>query len=98
MNKGMGMKARIYQPAKTAMQSGTANTRQWLLEFEPESGKQIDSLMGWVGSSDTRGQLRMKFASVEDAKSYAKRHDILVEVQKPHVKKRRIQAYSDNFK
>ena len=92
------MKARIYQPAKTAMQSGTANTHQWLLEFEPTSAKQIDSLMGWVGSNDMHGQLRMKFQTLDEAKAYAKRHDIPAEIRKPQVKKRRIQAYSDNFK
>jgi hypothetical protein len=94
----MGMKARIYQPAKTATQSGTANTHTWLLEFEPAAAKQIDSLMGWVGSNDTRGQLRMKFPSLEEAKAYAKRNDIPVDIRKPQAKKRSIQAYSDNFK
>ena len=32
------MTARIYKPAKTAMQSGTAKTKEWVLDFEPESG------------------------------------------------------------
>ena len=31
------MRARIYQPAKTAMQSGTAKTKTWLLEYEPDA-------------------------------------------------------------
>ena len=30
------MAARIYKPAKTAMQQGMA-TREWVLEFEPDS-------------------------------------------------------------
>jgi hypothetical protein len=30
------MPARIYKPSKTAMQSGFANTKAWLLDFEPE--------------------------------------------------------------
>ena len=29
------MVARIFQPAKSAMQSGLARTKVWLLEFEP---------------------------------------------------------------
>ena len=29
------MRARIYQPARTAMQSGTAKTHTWVLEFAP---------------------------------------------------------------
>ncbi len=51
---------RIYQPAKTAMQSGLANTRKWVLEFEPGAAKSIDPLMGWTGSADTREQLKIK--------------------------------------
>jgi hypothetical protein len=47
------MRARIYQPARTAMQSGTAKTHQWVLEFTPASEREIDPLMGWTSSSDT---------------------------------------------
>ena len=46
------MRARIYQPAKTAMQSGTAKTHQWVLEFAPASEREVDPLMGWTSSSD----------------------------------------------
>ena len=35
------MKVRILRPAKTAMQSGHANTKEWLLESEPQP-KQLD--------------------------------------------------------
>ena len=30
------MTARIYKPAKTAMQSGQAKTKEWMLDYEPE--------------------------------------------------------------
>ena len=30
------MTARIYKPAKTAMQSGQAKTKEWVIDFEPE--------------------------------------------------------------
>ena len=30
------MTARIYKPAKTAMQSGQAKTHDWVLDYEPE--------------------------------------------------------------
>ena len=33
------MVARIYKPAKTAMQSGRANTRDWTLDFAPADRK-----------------------------------------------------------
>ncbi|NVJ96810.1 MAG: ETC complex I subunit [Alphaproteobacteria bacterium] len=92
------MKARIYQPAKHAMQSGTANTRQWVLEFEPELAKKVDPLMGWTGSADMRGQIRMKFDSQESAEAYASRNGLPYEVKAVHKKKRHIQAYADNFK
>jgi hypothetical protein len=30
------MVARIYKPAKNAMQQGRAGTRDWIVEYEPE--------------------------------------------------------------
>ena len=46
------MEALIYKPAKTAMQSGLANSKQWVLEFTPEVARGMDSMMGWTSSSD----------------------------------------------
>ena len=92
------MKARIYQPVKNAMQSGTANTREWVLEFEPEKGKTIDSIMGWTGSSDMRAQVKLRFDSQEEAEGYATRNGIAFEVAPVHRKKRNIQTYANNFK
>ncbi len=96
--KAQFVKARIYQPVKNAMQSGTANTRDWLLEFEPEKGKTIDNVMGWTGSSDMRSQVKLRFDSQEEAESYAERNGIAFEVKPVHKKKRTIQAYANNFK
>ncbi|WP_201281498.1 NADH dehydrogenase ubiquinone Fe-S protein 4, partial [Staphylococcus aureus] len=59
------MLARIYRPAKTAMQSGKAKTHDWVLEFEPASARTPDPLMGWISSSDMNGQVRMKFDTQE---------------------------------
>ena len=59
------MRARIYKPAKNAMQSGKARTKQWVLEYEPESPRTIDPLMGWTSSSDTQSQVRLRFESRE---------------------------------
>ncbi|MFN3294897.1 MAG: ETC complex I subunit, partial [Gemmobacter sp.] len=61
------MRARIYQPARNAMQSGTAKTRDWVLEFAPADAREIDPLMGWTSSADTQRQVRLRFPSQEAA-------------------------------
>ena len=68
------MQVRIYQPPKTAMQSGRANTRRWVVEFEPESGRRIEPLMGWTSSRDTKGQVRLWFDSKDEALAYVEKH------------------------
>ena len=91
------MLARIYRPAKTAMQSGKAKTRDWRLEFEPASARTIDPLMGWTQSSDMNGQVRLTFETREEAIAYAQRHEISFQLFEPKVPKRIIKAYADNF-
>ena len=91
------VKARIYQPAKNAMQSGLAKTRRWLLTFEPQEKRSIEPLMGYTSSGDTRQQLNLSFDTKEDAIAYAKRHDIDYQVIEAKPRKRRTVAYSDNF-
>ncbi|RED11979.1 ETC complex I subunit [Pontivivens insulae] len=93
------MVARIYQPAKTAMSSGTAGTRQWVLDFEAAEAKRIDPLMGWQGSGDTQGQVRLKFADKDSAVEYARRHGIPHQVIEPKSRAANIRArgYGDNF-
>jgi hypothetical protein len=91
------MLARIYRPAKTAMQSGRAKTTQWTLEFEPESARRPEPLMGWVSSDDMRGQVRLTFDTREEAIEYARHHEIPFQVVEPREPKRIPRAYSDNF-
>jgi hypothetical protein len=91
------MLARIYIPAKTAMQSGRAKTREWVLEFEPSSARAPDPLMGWTLSADMNGQVRLMFDSREEAVAYARRHGIPFEVQAPTHHKKIVRAYADNF-
>ena len=91
------MLARIYIPAQTAMQSGKANTKEWVLEFEPASARVSDPLMGWTVSSDMNGQVRMLFDTREEAAAYAQRHGIAFEVLAPKQHRRIIRAYADNF-
>ncbi len=92
------MKAKIFKPAKNAMQSGWANTRKWLLVYEPTRPKRIDDLMGYTGSDETTRQLRLSFDSQEEAVAYAEKHGLAYEVQEPHARALRIKAYADNFK
>jgi hypothetical protein len=92
------MEARIYQPARNALQSGQANTRNWIVEYEPEEAKQTDALMGWVGSGDMRGQLKLKFDSKEDAIAYVERHAIPYTVRDPEKRRQRPKSYADNFR
>ena len=89
--------ARIYRPAKTAMQSGKAKSRDWRLEFEPASARTIDPLMGWTSSSDMNGQVRLSFDSKEEAVAYAERHGIPYQVQDAKPAPRHGLSYADNF-
>ncbi len=90
--------ARIYRPARTAMQSGTAKTKSWVLEFEPAAAKEIEPLMGYTSSVDTRRQVKLRFDSREAAIAYAQRHGIAYTVFEPQDRKRRRIAYADNFR
>lgn len=93
------MPARIYRPAKTAMQSGKRNTQAWVLEFEPTAPKLADPLMGWLGSPDTAQQVKLKFASAEEAVAYAKRQGLDYEILgESHKKPVAPKNYSDNFR
>lgn len=93
------MIARIYKPARNAMQSGQANTRHWVLEFVPAETKPIDPLMGWTGAVDMDGQVRLRFGTRDEAIAYAERHGIAYRVQEPHQRKfiLRQNGYGDNF-
>lgn len=91
------MTARIYKPAKTAMQSGRAKTKDWVLDYEPEEPRVVESLMGWTSSGDMKGQLRMRFSSKEEAVAYAGRHGIPYQVFDARPAERRGLSYADNF-
>ena len=91
------MTARIYKPAKTAMQSGQAKTREWMLDYEPEEPRVVESLMGWTSSSDMKSQLRLQFSTKEEAVAYAERHGIPYQVQEAKPAQRHGLSYADNF-
>ena len=79
------------------MQSGTANTNDWVLDYEPEQPREIEPLMGWTSSGDMRQQLRLRFDSPEEAIAYAERHGIPYQVVDAKATARRAIAYADNF-
>ena len=91
------MTARIYRPAKNAMQSGTATSREWQLDYEPEQPRVIEPLMGWTSSSDMKQQLTLRFDTKDEAIAYCERHGIAYQLFEPKELVRRKAAYSDNF-
>ena len=91
------MVARIYRPAKTAMQSGKGKTEHWVLEYEPADAKRVEPLMGYTSSSDMLSQVKMRFPTREDAVAFAERNDIEFRVSEPKEPKRRNVSYAQNF-
>ncbi|MCY4304102.1 MAG: ETC complex I subunit [Aestuariivita sp.] len=93
------MNARIYKPAKTAMQSGSAKINEWILEFSQSIRRDVDPLMGWTSSSDTQTQVQLRFPDKESAVNYAKENHIIVHVCEPRSRKLNIRqrGYGENF-
>ena len=91
------MTARIYKPARTAMQSGNAKTKEWVLDYEPEQRRVIDPLMGWTSSGDMKQQVRLQFDTKEEAIAYCERNGIAYEAFETPAQKRPRISYSDNF-
>jgi hypothetical protein len=92
------MLAKIYQPSKTAVQSGRARLGQWVLEFETQAARRIDPLMGWTSTDDhLAGQVRLTFDSREEAVRYAESRNIPYQLLQPRVSRPVAKAYADNF-
>ena len=92
------MTARIYVPARNAMQSGRGKSQRWLLEFEPAVPRRVEPLMGYTSSSDVTSQVKLFFDSKEEAIAYATREGIAYRVEEPKPEIRKTVIYSDNFK
>ena len=92
------MRVHIYRPAKSAMQSGLAKTRRWVIAFEPATSPTRDPLMGWTGSADTRDQVRLSFATEKEAVAYAKRCGFEFTIAEPRPKRVKPKSYADNFR
>ncbi|HAR54404.1 MULTISPECIES: ETC complex I subunit [Roseovarius] len=93
------MSARIFRPARTAMSSGTAKTKHWVLEYVADQARAVDPLMGWTSSADTQAQVRINFPTKEAALDYAQEHGIDAVVQEPKTRKPNIRpgGYGENF-
>ena len=89
-------KAKIYKPARTAMQSGMRNTKNWLLEFDTLNTV-INPLMGWETSKDTMSEVKLQFSTKERAINYAKKNNIIYYIVEPKEHKIIKKSYSDNF-
>ena len=90
-------RARIYQPSRTAMQSGKRKTRAWLLEYERMRGIHPDGLMGWQSSGDMSAQIKLKFPTQQAAIDYCVARDIDFVVIESASHAPRLKSYADNF-
>jgi ETC complex I subunit conserved region len=95
---GEHMPARIYKPSRNAMQSGKGKSEAWFLEYEQENARVADPLMGWTSTQDTMNQVKLSFATLEEAEAYAKRKGVAYVVQAETPVRMQKKSYSDNFK
>ncbi len=90
--------ARIYRPAKTAMQSGRAKTLKWLLDYEQATQRRPDPLMGWSSAADTLNQVQLRFDTLEEAIAFAQKQGLDYTVIDPHKRVFKPKSYADNFR
>ena len=92
------MKVKIYKPVKSAMQSGKARSKKWLVELlEEENVRHLDPLMNWVSVDNTLSELHFEFAHKEDAINFAKSRGFEFVVVEPEMAKMQKKSYAENF-
>jgi len=93
------MLAKIYKPSRSAMTSGAAKSKEWMFEYSPEAARKIDPLMGWIGNSDMKQQIKMQFETKEAAIAYAESKGIPFQVIEPKKRKHVVRngGYGENF-
>ncbi len=91
-------RARIYRPTKTAMQSGRAQARKWILEYEPATPRRPEPLMGWTSAADTLNEVQLRFNTCNEAVAFADRLGLDYTVIAPHDSAERPKSYADNFR
>jgi hypothetical protein len=90
--------ARIYKPAKTAMQSGWRKTKKWVLQYEPATSRGRDPLMGWTSAADTLNEIQLQFETLDEARAFAEREGIPYTVIEPQPISEKPKSYADNFR
>ena len=93
----MPARARIFRPTRTATQQGSAQAQEWALEFDPSQARVREPLMGWVSSGDTRQQLRLRFATKDEAIAYAEKNGIVFDLDEPKTRAIKPKSYAANF-
>ena len=93
------MRVRIFQPTRSAMSSGLAKTKSWVLEYAPAKSRDLDPLMGWTSSADIQSQVRLAFDSKVEALTYAELHGLEADIIEPTRRKVNVRpgGYADNF-
>ncbi len=92
------MNARIFQPSRATTQSALGKTHDWILEYEPATPRQPESLMGWTSSEDTLNQIRLRFSTKDDAVAYAQRNGLTYSLQETALRRIRPKSYIDRFR
>jgi hypothetical protein len=90
------IKAKIYIPTKSSMQSGLGKTDKWCIKFDTKDSG-INPLMGWETSTDTLSELNLEFSTKELAIEYAKKNKIDFKIIEPQKRKVIKKSYADNF-
>lgn len=92
------MKVKITNLAKNPMQSGLAKNNLWFLTVLPQkNNRYIDKITGWTSSNNTKTQLKLKFASKEEAIKYAQENNFEYEICEANPSTLKEKSYSDNF-
>ena len=80
------------------MQSGKARTNSWVLEYDRNTARTPEPLMGWVSSGDTMNQVLMNFETQKKAVSFAKQKGWDYRILPSHEKTVKPRNFGDNFK
>lgn len=89
-------RVRIHCPAKNAMQSGTNNIHFWQIDFDTRE-RWENPLMGWVSTGDPMSNLKVEFASEQEAIAHCEKMGWEYYVQKPNISSPKPRSYGTNF-
>lgn len=87
---------RISKPSKNVMQSGTAYTNNWKIEFNTQERFEY-WLMGWTGTADPVSNLSLNFPTKDDAIAFCEKNQLPWYVEEQPERKIRRKSYADNF-